>query len=117
MPRRRYDYKFALDDYSNSFKIKADFLKYFDVKSFQQLETGRMLIVGISNEDKQKLNTTKNYLFVYLITTDTQYFLNHKDTIAFQNSKRDYYYAFGLFCIGLVLIYVGYNLQPKKTTF
>ena len=115
MPRGRYDYQFALDGYSNSFKIKADFLKYFDVKAFQQLETGRMITVGISKEDKTKLTTTKNSLLVYLIEENTRFFLDHRDTIAFQNSKRDYYYAVGLFCIGLILIYVGYNLQPKNT--
>ena len=111
------NYTFKLIGYSNSFKIKADFLSYFYATDFQQLENGENLTVGISNEDKSKINSTSDYLFVYLIKSESKIFLNGKDTIAFQNSVTDYYYFSGLFLLGLTLIYFGYKIKTKKLPY
>jgi hypothetical protein len=114
--RGRRNYTFELNGYSNSFKIKADFLRYFYATDFQQLENSETLTVGISNEDKNNLNSTSDYLFVYLIRSESKIFLDEKDTIAFQNSMTDYYYFSGLFLLGLTLIYFGYKIKTKETT-
>lgn len=110
------NYTFRLDGYNNAFKIKADFLCYFDATDFQQLENGETLTVGISNEDKNNLNSTSDHLFVYLIRNESKIFLDDKDTIAFQNSMTDYYYFSGLFLLGLTFIYFGFKIKTKEIT-
>ena len=108
------NYTFKLNGYNNAFKIKADFLSYFYARDFQQLQNGETLTVGISIEDRNKFNSTSDYLFVYLIKGESKNFLDDKDTIAFQNSMTDYYYFSGLFLLGLTLIYFGYKIKTKE---
>ena len=112
-----HDYRFSLDNCMNSFKINADFLDYFNVSDFKQLNEGDSLTVGISKTDINKLNSTTEYLFVYLIKNSAETFLDSKDTIAFQNNKNEYYYFSGIIVLGLALIYFGYKSKIKSRIF
>lgn len=111
-----HNYTFRLDNCTNSFKIKTAFLDHLNVPDFKQLNEGDSLTVGISTTDTNRLNSTTEYLFVYLIKTNCETFLDSKDTIAFQNSKNEYYYFSGLIALGLAFIYFGYKSKIKTRT-
>ena len=108
------NFKFGIVGYPNAFKIKADFVKYFEETAFESLSKNDSITVAISNEDSSKLISGTDYLFVYSIKNKTTTFLSSTDTIAFQNSNKKYYYFSGLILLGIISIFQGYKLKKKQ---
>lgn len=115
--RGYHNYTFHLKGYTNSFKIKADFLGGFKYSDFIQIPKNRELTVAISTTDLSKLNLTNDYLFVYSIEDERTVFLDSKYSIKTQNSSSDYFFFSGLFLAGLASVYFGYKTKIKTNIF
>lgn len=108
-------YTFRLKEYSNSFKIKADFLDGFEKGKFVNLQPGDDLDISISVTDIENLNTNKSYFFVFSIANNQTTFLDTDYTIKQHNSNFIYYAATGFFLFGVVSLYYGIQWKSKKT--
>jgi hypothetical protein len=98
---------FKLNNYSNRFKIKADFFPILQKDKFKSISYGDTLIIGIPNKMAQYLNTAKEPSFVYSIASDDFTYLDLKDSIAKNNSPL-FLFTAGLFAIGgYAFIYLG----------
>ena len=107
-------YTFRLKEFSNSFKIKADFLGGFDIDKFKTIGNGEDLTVSISKDDINNLNTGNSYFFVFSLTNNEISFLDADYTIAKHNSNF-IYYASALFTIlGFTSIYFGQQWKRKQ---
>jgi hypothetical protein len=77
---------FTLQNYSNRFKIKADFFPILQTDKFKAIPYGATLTIGIPNGFAKYLNTPKEPFFVYSIASNNFTYLDLKDAIAKQNS-------------------------------
>ena len=84
-------YTFRLKEFSNSFKIKADFLGGFRINEFKNLISGNDLKVSISKKDLNNLNTNNSYFFVFSIANNDITYLDSDFTIRKHNSSLIYY--------------------------
>ena len=110
---RSVDYTFRLKEYSNSFKIKADFLgKDFKVTDFRALNYGSELKIAIAKDDSEKLNTNEKYFFVFAVTNDNTIFLDPALTVRKFNDNFEYYASAFFFIFGLIFVIFG--LKNKK---
>lgn len=107
-------YTFRLKEYSNSFKIKADFLGGFEKSKFIKLQYGDSLTISITPTDIKFLNTNKSYFFVFSIANNQTTFLDTAYTIKKHNSNILYYAATGLFLAGVVSLYYGLQWELKR---
>ena len=107
-------YNFRLKEYSNSFKIKADFLGDFEKGKFVNLQNGEDLTVSISLKDFINLNTSNSYFFVFSLANNETTFLSSDYTIKMHNSNLIYYGATGFFLVGAVSLYFGLQWDLKR---
>ena len=107
-------YTFRLKEYSNSFKIKADFLGGFEKGKFVNLQYGDSLTISISPKDIENLNTNNSYFFVFSIANNQTTFLDADYTIKKHNSNFIYYAATGFFLVGVISFYYGIQWKLKR---
>ena len=104
---------FMLQNYSNHFKIKADFFSVLQADKFKAISHGDTLTIGIPNNYTKYLNTSKQPFFVYSITSNGLSYLDLNDTIAKHNSHLFLCMA-GLFSIGgYAFIHYGQKAKVK----
>lgn len=106
-------YTFRLKEFSNSFKIKADFLSGFRIDEFKHLNYGNDLTLSIAKDDINNLNTNNSYFFVFSIVHNKTTFLDPAFTIRKHNSHFMYYGSAAFFILGLILIYYGRQWKRK----
>ena len=105
---RSVDYTFRLKEYSNSFKIKADFLDTnFKITDFRALNYGSQLTIAIAKDDIEKLNTNEKYFFVFAVINDKTIFLDPTFTLRKYNDNFEYYASVFFFIFGLIFIFFG----------
>ena len=107
-------YTFRLKEFSNSFKIKADFLGGFEKIKFENLKYGEDLTISISPKDSINLNTDNSYFFVFSILNDKTTFLDTDYTIKKHNTNLIYYLATAFFLVGVVSLYSGLQWELKR---
>ena len=107
-------YTFRLQEFSNSFKIKADFLGGFDIDKFKTIGNGDDLTLSISKDDINNLNTGNSYFFVFSITNNVTPFLAVDYTIAKHNSNIIYYASALSIILGFTSIYFGRQWKRKQ---
>jgi hypothetical protein len=107
-------YTFRLKEYSNSFKIKADFLGGFEKNKFINLQYGDDLTISISPTDIESLNSNNSYFFVFSIANNQTIFLDAVYTIKKHNSNFSYYAATGFFLVGAISFYYGLQWELKR---
>lgn len=107
-------YTFRLKEYSNSFKIKADFLGGFEKSKFVNLQYGDSLTISISQTDIENLNTNNSYFFVFSIANNQTIFLDTDYTIKKHNSNFIYYAATGFFIVGTISLCYGVPWELKR---
>lgn len=104
---------FTLQNYSNRFKIKADFFSILQKEKFKAIPYGEELTVGIPNSYVKFLNTAKEPFFVYSIASGDLTYLDLKSAVSKHNSPL-FLLAAGLFAIGgCVFIYFGRRAKVK----
>ena len=104
---------FKLGNYSNRFKIKADFFGILQLNKFKAIPYGDTLIIGIPNAFAKYLNTGKEPFFVYSIASGSTTCLDLSKTIAKHNSPL-FLFAAGLFAIGgCAYIFFGRRAKVK----
>ena len=103
----------TLQNYSNRFKIKADFFSILQKERFKAISYGDTLTVGIPNSYVKFLNTAKEPFFIYSISSNDLTYLDLKNAITKHNSPL-FLFAAGLFGIGgYVFIYFGRKAKVK----
>lgn len=107
-------YTFRLKEFSNSFKIKADFLGDFKIDDFKNIDYGHELIISISKEDISNLNTNNSYFFVFTIADNKTSYLDTSYTIKRHNSKFIYYASILFVIVGLISIYYGQKWKRQN---
>jgi hypothetical protein len=104
---------FKLQNYSNRFKIKAEFFSILQTDKFKTIPNGDTLTIGIPNGFAKYLNTPKQPFFVYSIASNDLTYLDLKDAIAKHNSPL-FLLATGLFVTGgCTFIYYGRRAKVK----
>ncbi len=104
---------FTLQNYSNRFKVKADFFPILQKEKFTAIPYGDTLTVGIPNSYVKFLNTPKEPFFVYSIASKNLTYLDLKNAITKYNSPL-FLFAAGLFGIGgYFFIYFGRRAKVK----
>ena len=104
---------FTLGNYSNRFKIKADFFPLLQTDKFEAIPYGDTLTIGIPNGFAKYLNTPKQPFFVYSIASNNFTYLDLNAAIAKHNSLL-LMFAAGLFAIGgYTFIYFGQRAKVK----
>ena len=104
---------FTLKNYSNRFKIQADFLSILKKDKFKSISYGETLIIGIPNSYVKFLNTEKKPLLVYSIASNNLTYLDLKNTIEKHNSPLILLFS-GLIGVGgLIFIYFGKRAKVK----
>jgi hypothetical protein len=111
---RYTNYTFRLKKFSNSFKIKADFLGGFEKSKFVNLQYGDDLTISIAPKDIHNLNTNNSYFFVFSIASDQAIFLDTEYTIKKHNSNFIYYAAISFLLVGLISLYYGLKWQQSR---
>ncbi len=105
---------FALQNYNNRFKIKADFYSILNKDKFLAIPRGDTLTIGIPKSFTKYLNTHKNLFFVYSIASKNCTYLKVEDAIAKHNSPF-LLFAAGFFAVGgYASIYLGRRAKIKK---
>lgn len=104
-----YRYYVWLKNYSNPFKIKADFIDHSLKRKFEgSIRFGDELIIDIQKGKKPKLNSNEN-IFIYSMRSNEVVYIDSKDTLAKHNSP------FLLFIsIGFILFGVLYFVARKR---
>ena len=106
---------FTLQNYSNRFKIKADFFPILQTNEFKAISFGDTLTIGIPNGFAKYLNTPRQPFFVYSITSNDFNYLDLNAAIAKHNSLLFLFMA-GLFAIGgYTFIYFGRKAKVKTS--
>jgi hypothetical protein len=104
---------FTLQNYSNRFKIKADFFPILQIDKFKAIPYGNTLTIGIPKGFAKRLNTAKEPFFIYSIASSNFTYLDLNRTIAKHNSPV-LLFATGLFAIcGYTFIYFGRRAKVK----
>lgn len=81
-----YRYYLWLNNYSNSFKIKADFINESLKPLFNStIKPGTELTLQIAKSERSKLNS-EDYIFIYSLASNDFNYLNSKDTLQKHNS-------------------------------
>lgn len=107
-------YTFRLKEFSNSFKIGADFLGGFEKSKFINLQYGDSLTISISQTDIENLNTSNSYFFVFSISNNQTVFLDTDYTIKKHNSNFIYYAGIVFFIVGTISLYYGVPWELKR---
>ena len=106
---------FQLQNYSNKFKIKADFFTILQKDKFRMIPYGDTLTIGIPNRFVKYLNKPRERFFVYSISSKDFIYLDLNKVISKHNSQL-LLFAAGLFLIGgCVLIYFGRKVKQKTS--
>ncbi len=109
-----YNYELWLDNYSNAFRIRADFIPEGLKEQFNaNMKKMENLTLKIANEDSVKLNSGET-IFVYGIQSDYYTFLHTRDTIAIHNDKLGLWLSFGLITSGLFYYLLRKRYLKKK---
>jgi hypothetical protein len=106
-------FTFKLRNYSNRFKIKADFFPMMQTDKFTGLSYGEPLSIGISKSSLKYLNTAKEPFFVYSIASSGAIYLDLNKAIEKHNSPV-FLFAGALFAFtGCALIYMSGRAKAK----
>jgi hypothetical protein len=104
---------FKLQNYSNRFKIKADFFSILQKDNFKSIPYGDTLTIGIPNGFGKYLNRPKDPFFVYSIASNNFTYLDLNKAIDKHKSPLFLFMA-GLFAIGgCAFIYFGRKAKVK----
>lgn len=97
-----YSYYLWLDNYSNSFKIKADFIDNRIKALFENtIIQGEELTIEILMNERSKLNSS-DFIFIYSLYSNDIDYLNSEDTIKKHNSPFMMIMSFGFLVAGIL---------------
>jgi hypothetical protein len=106
---------FKLQNYSNRFKIKADFFYFLPKDKLKSISYGETLTIGIPNRFVKFLNKPKQLFFVYSIASDNITYLDLRDTINEHNSPGPLVAALVFVLLGFYAIHVGRRAKEKTS--
>lgn len=104
----RQEYYLWLTNYSNSFKIKADFINISEerLNNFKiSTQIGEEVRVQIPKSKSHKLNTN-DYIFIFSLETNDAVYLSSSDTIKRHNSNFLPIVSFGFIAFGTIYFFV-----------
>jgi hypothetical protein len=104
---------FTLQNYTNRFKIKADFFYFLPKGKLKTISYGDTLTVGIPNTFVKFLNKPKQLFFVYSIASGNVTYLDLRDTIEAQNSLGPLIAAIVFVLLGFYSIHISRKAKPK----
>ena len=109
-----HQYYIWLDNYSNTFQIKADYLGFFKQKDFEKRVSQKQILnLTIPNELRSKLNTNEK-IFIFSVDTDSENFLDTQKTLDKENNNFEIYAGLSFFLFGLTYFVIRkYWLTPK----
>jgi hypothetical protein len=106
---------FTLQNYSNRFKIKADFFSILKKDKFKSIPYGTTLTIGIPFSFEKYLNKPKDPFFVYSVVSKNFTYLDLNKSINKHNSPL-FLFMTGLFAIaGCTFIYFGQRAKVKTS--
>ncbi len=98
----QYQYYLWLKQYSTSFQIPADFLPFFQRRTFdKEIILGQKISLKISKFEEKKLEELYSRIFIYDIQQESKNFLWSELTIKKENSNLFYYVGSGFILAGL----------------
>jgi hypothetical protein len=104
---------FELQNYSNRFKIDANFFSILQKNRFKSIPSGDTLTIGIPNRFVKYLNTPKQPFFVYSIASKDFIYLDLKETIKLNNTPGPLIAAIVFVILGLYTIHLGRRAKVK----
>ena len=104
---------FKLRNYSNKFKVKADFFSILKKDKFKAIHYGDTLTVGIPNHLTKDLDKPNESLFVYSISSRTVDYLNFGDAIKKHNSPLLLFTAGAFVIAGYVFIHLARKAKAE----
>jgi hypothetical protein len=108
--RGRRKYYLWLKEYSSTFQIPADFISFFEKKTFEtNAQIGQPLSIRISKFDEGKLRQAQSHIFIYDLQQGNRKYLDCSSTIKQENSPLFYYAG-----TGFILAGVGFYFYKKR---
>jgi hypothetical protein len=104
---------FKLQNYSNRFKIKADFFSILHKDKFKSIPYGDTLTIGIPNSFVKHLNKPKQLFFIYSIASNDFNYLDLKETIKIHNTPGLLVGAVVFVILGYYFIHLGRRAKAK----
>jgi hypothetical protein len=104
---------FKLQNFSNRFKIKADFFSILQKDKFKAIPYGDTLTIGIPNGFVKYLNQPKQPFFVYSIASKELTYLDVDETIKAHNTPGILIAAVMFVILGCYSIYIGRRAKEK----
>jgi len=108
---------FKLENYTNKFKIKADFFPLLKTEEFKSIPYGKNINISIPKGFEKYLNTNKDPFFVYSISSDQETYLDFNDTIKKHNSPLFSIVSSIFILLGSIFIYLGCRAKVKTSIF
>lgn len=112
--RGSLDYSIKLEEFTNSFQIKADFVGVFQTEAFEKLKEGEELTFAIYKKKAECLNNTTDNIGIYSLESSKIVFLATDSALKIHNSNGIYYLVACITFTGLVLVIYGYSKRRKK---
>jgi hypothetical protein len=104
---------FKLQNYTNRFKIKADFFYFLPKDKLKSISYGDTLTVGIPNTFVKFLNKPKQLFFVYSIASGNVTYLDLRNTIEAHNTLGPLVAAIVFVLFGFYSIHLSRKAKPK----
>lgn len=111
------NYTLKLQNYTNTFKINANLLKYFEKATFEEeVYNLKALNIYIARRDSNSLNSASNKrVFIFSLSGDNKKYLDERLTIKAHNSRFIIVVAFIFFLSGSILLYFGIKEKKKPS--
>jgi hypothetical protein len=108
-------FTFKLQNYSNRFKIKADFFPILQKDKFKSITHGETLTLGIPNRFVKHLNKPKQPFFVYSIASNDLPYLDLRVTIKVHNTPGPLVAAIVFGILGYYFIHLGRRTKVQES--
>ncbi|RYY90913.1 MAG: hypothetical protein EOO15_00460 [Chitinophagaceae bacterium] len=108
---------FTLENYSDIFKIKADFFSALDKAKLSELELGENVTISIPKEEEQDLNTSKNPFFVYSLEGMNKNVLDVDSVVEKHNYNFMKYASLAFLLLGCLCFYSARKTPVRSPIF
>lgn len=108
-------YSFRVAEYNKTFRLTADFLKYFDKDNFKTVaSTGEMLRIELpkSQGSLSRLNDGRTAV-VFGLYSENQVLLDKQKTIGSHNSHFMVYSSMAFLVLGSIVVYYGFKAKRE----